>query len=152
MLFSILAQNAAEAAGYLTCLVGGVIVVGLMLLASAIKIIPEYQRMVIFRLGRVLAIKGPGVIFLIPVIDRGRRVDLREQVRDIPHQTVITKDNAGISVDFIWYFKVLDPTLVAFCSTMCSRNENTLTICSVLVSMKSPSVGVLKLPMSKSAK
>ncbi len=110
MLFSILAQSATETAGYLTCLVGGVIVVGLMLLASAIKIIPEYQRMVVFRLGRVLAIKGPGIIFLIPVIDRGRRVDLREQVRDIPHQTVITKDNAGISVDFIWYFKVLDPT------------------------------------------
>jgi len=138
MLFSILAQSAGEAAGYLTCLVGGVIVVGLMLLASAIKIIPEYQRMVVFRLGRVLAIKGPGIIFLIPVIDRGRRVDLREQVRDIPHQTVITKDNAGISV--------------AFCWTMCSRNENTLTICCEFVSMKSPSVGVLKLPTSKSAK
>ncbi len=109
MLFSILAQNAAEAAGYLTCLVGGVIVVGLMLLASAIKIIPEYQRIVVFRLGRVLNIKGPGIIFIIPVVDRARRVDLREQVRDIPHQTVITKDNAGISVDFIWYFKILDP-------------------------------------------
>ncbi len=109
MLFSILAQNATETAGYLTCLVGGVIVIGLIVLATAIKIVPEYQRIVVFRLGRVLDVKGPGIVFLIPFVDRPRRVDLREQVRDIPHQTVITKDNAGISVDFIWYFKVLDP-------------------------------------------
>ncbi|MEN8173008.1 MAG: SPFH domain-containing protein [Chloroflexota bacterium] len=109
MLYSELTLQVAEAASFLTCLIGGVVVIALVLLASAIKIIPEYQRIVIFRLGRVIDIKGPGIIFLIPVIDRGRRVDLREQVRDIPHQTVITKDNAGISVDFIWYFKILDP-------------------------------------------
>ena len=54
--------------------------------------------------------KGPGVVLLIPVVDRAARVDLREQVREIPHQTAITKDNAGISIDFIWYYKVLDPT------------------------------------------
>ena len=80
------------------------------LLASAIRIIPEYQRLVVFRLGRCVGEKGPGIIFLIPIVDRAARVDLREQVREIPHQTAITKDNAGISVDFIWYYKVLDPT------------------------------------------
>ena len=91
------------------CLVGGVVVVALALLASAIHIVPEYQRLVVFRLGRCVGEKGPGVIFIIPVVDRAARVDLREQVREIPHQTVITKDNAGISVDFIWYYKVLSP-------------------------------------------
>ncbi|MCF6278441.1 MAG: SPFH/Band 7/PHB domain protein [Anaerolineales bacterium] len=92
------------------CLIGGVVVVAIALLASAIRIIPEYQRLVVFRLGRSLGEKGPGVVFLIPVVDRGIRVDLREQVREIPHQTAITKDNAGISVDFLWYYKVLDST------------------------------------------
>ena len=92
------------------CLTGGVIVVVLAILASAIRIIPEYQRLVVFRLGRCVGEKGPGIVLLIPVVDRAARVDLREQVREIPHQTAITKDNAGISVDFLWYYKVLDPT------------------------------------------
>ena len=92
------------------CLTGGVIVVVIALLASAIRIIPEYQRLVVFRLGRCVGEKGPGIVLLIPVVDRAARVDLREQVREIPHQTAITKDNAGISVDFLWYYKVLDPT------------------------------------------
>ncbi len=92
------------------CLTGSVVVVVIALLASAIRIIPEYQRLVVFRLGRCVGEKGPGIVFLIPVVDRAARVDLREQVREIPHQTAITKDNAGISVDFIWYYKVLDPT------------------------------------------
>lgn len=92
------------------CLVGGVVVVVVAILASAIRIIPEYQRLVVFRLGRCVGEKGPGIVLLIPVIDRAARVDLREQVREIPHQTAITKDNAGISVDFLWYYKVLDPT------------------------------------------
>lgn len=96
--------------GALACLVGGVGVVAIAILASAIRIIPEYQRLVVFRLGRCIGEKGPGLVFLIPVVDRAARVDLREQVREIPHQTAITKDNAGISVDFIWYYKVLDPT------------------------------------------
>ena len=92
------------------CLVGFVVVVGVIVLAQAIRIVPEYQRLVVFRLGRCVGPKGPGLIFLIPIIDRAVKVDLREQVREIPHQTAITKDNAGISVDFIWYYKVLDPT------------------------------------------
>jgi regulator of protease activity HflC (stomatin/prohibitin superfamily) len=86
------------------------LVLGFIFLANAIRIVPEYQRLVVFRLGRSIGAKGPGIVLLIPVIDRAVKVDLREQVREIPHQTAITKDNAGISVDFIWYYKVLDPT------------------------------------------
>ena len=88
------------------CLVGGILVIGGIFLAQAIRIVPEYQRLVVFRLGRCVGEKGPGLIFLIPIIDRAVRVDLREQVREIPHQTAITKDNASISVDFIWYYKI----------------------------------------------
>lgn len=94
----------------LLCLVGAVVLIVLALLVSAIRIVPEYQRLVVFRLGRCIGARGPGVVLLIPVIDRGVKVDLREQVREIPHQTSITKDNAAISIDFIWYYKVLDPT------------------------------------------
>jgi regulator of protease activity HflC (stomatin/prohibitin superfamily) len=110
MMYSVLAQAANDIGGLVTCLVGGVILLGLILIASAIKIIPEYQRIVVFRLGRCVGAKGPGIILLIPVVDRGVRVDLREQVREIPHQTAITKDNAGISIDFIWYYRILSPT------------------------------------------
>jgi len=94
----------------LLCLVGSALLIALALLVTAIKIIPEYQRLVVFRLGRCVGARGPGIVFLIPFVDRGIKVDLREQVRDIPHQTSITKDNASISVDFIWYYKVLDAT------------------------------------------
>jgi len=96
--------------GTLLCLLGGIVLVFFVFVAQAIRIVPEYQRLVVFRLGRCIGEKGPGLIFLIPVVDRASRVDLREQVREIPHQTAITKDNASISVDFIWYYKILDPT------------------------------------------
>ncbi len=109
MSYALLAQSAAGAAGFLTCLISALILVALVFLASAIKIVPEYQRLVIFRLGRCIGEKGPGLIILIPFIDRGVRVDLREQVREIPHQTAITEDNASISIDFIWYYKIVDP-------------------------------------------
>ena len=96
--------------GSAVCFVGAILVLGFIFLANAIRIVPEYQRLVVFRLGRSVGAKGPGIVLLIPVIDRAVKVDLREQVREIPHQTAITKDNASISVDFIWYYKVLDPT------------------------------------------
>ena len=101
-------MNSILGSGTLLCLVGGVLLVGFAFVAQAIRIVPEYQRLVVFRLGRCIGQKGPGLIFLIPVVDRAVRVDLREQVREIPHQTAITKDNASISVDFIWYYKILD--------------------------------------------
>src|SRR5512147_1598916 len=99
-------------AGSLTllCLVGGIIVVVLIFLVNAIRIVPEYQRLVIFRLGRCIGERGPGLVLLIPIVDRAVRVDLREQVREIPQQTSITKDNAPIDIDFLWFYKVLNPT------------------------------------------
>ncbi len=98
-----------ETFSVVTCLVGAILVIGFVFLANAIRVVPEYQRLVVFRLGRCVGAKGPGVVLLIPVIDRGVKADLREQVREIPQQTSITKDNAPISIDFLWYFKVLDP-------------------------------------------
>lgn len=94
----------------LLCLVGAVLIVLLAVLASAIRIVPEYQRLVVFRLGRSVGARGPGIVLLYPIVDRGVKVDLREQLREIPHQTSITQDNAAISVDFLWYYKILDPT------------------------------------------
>jgi len=91
------------------CFVGVIALLILVFLANAIRIVPEYQRLVVFRLGRSIGAKGPGIVLLIPVIDRAVKVDLREQVREVPHQTSITKDNAPISIDFLWYYKVLDP-------------------------------------------
>src|SRR6478672_7856706 len=77
---------------------------------AALRVVPEYQRLVVFRLGRVMGAKGPGLVLLLPFVDRAVTVDQREQVREIPHQTSITKDNAPISIDFLWYYKVFDPT------------------------------------------
>ena len=96
--------------GGIFCILGVVLVVGFIFVANAIRIVPEYQRLVVFRLGRCVGARGPGIVFLIPVIDRAVTVDLREQVREVPHQTSITKDNAPISIDFLWYYKVLDPS------------------------------------------
>ncbi len=93
------------------CIVGAVVIVVVVLLINAIRIVPEYQRLVVFRLGRVLEKpSGPGIVLLIPIVDRPVKVDLREQIREVPHQVSITKDNAPISIDFLWYFKVIEPT------------------------------------------
>src|SRR5512137_1387488 len=94
----------------LLCAVAFVVVVLVFFLANAIRIVNEYQRLVVFRLGRCVGDKGPGLVLLVPVIDRAVRVDLREQVREIPQQTSITKDNAPIAIDFLWFYKVLNPT------------------------------------------
>jgi regulator of protease activity HflC (stomatin/prohibitin superfamily) len=87
-----------------------VIVVIVFFLASAIKILNEYERGVIFRLGRVLgAPKGPGLIILIPIIDKMVRVSLRTVVLDVPPQDVITRDNVSIKVNAVVYFRVIEP-------------------------------------------
>jgi regulator of protease activity HflC (stomatin/prohibitin superfamily) len=80
-------------------------------LASAIKIVREYQRLVVFRLGKVLGVKGPGLVLLIPILDKAVTVDLREFYLEIPHQSAITEDNASISIDFIVFNKVMDPQM-----------------------------------------
>lgn len=77
------------------------------LLTLAIRIVNEYQRLVVFRLGRSLGAKGPGLVWLIPFVDRGVRVDLREIFFDVEPQTCITKDNAPLSIDFLVYMKVI---------------------------------------------
>jgi regulator of protease activity HflC (stomatin/prohibitin superfamily) len=79
------------------------------LLYLAIKIVREYQRLVIFRLGRCIGAKGPGLVLLIPFIDQPVWVDLRELYLEVPKQTCITKDNAPIDIDFLIYWKVVDP-------------------------------------------
>ncbi len=79
--------------------------------AKSFRVIREYQRIVLFRLGRASGVKGPGLTFINPIIDRVSWVDLREQFLEIPHQTAITKDNASISIDFIMFYKVFDPVM-----------------------------------------
>lgn len=85
-----------------------VIVFGAMLLASAIRILREYERGVVFRLGRLVGTKGPGLIILIPIIDRMEKVSLRTVAMDIPGQDVITRDNVSVKVNAVLYFRVMD--------------------------------------------
>jgi regulator of protease activity HflC (stomatin/prohibitin superfamily) len=77
-------------------------------LGASIKIIREYERQVQFRLGRLVGAKGPGVVIIVPVINRLVKVDLRERYLEVPHQTAITKDNAPVDIDFLIYYKVID--------------------------------------------
>src|SRR3954452_3979784 len=81
----------------------------LIILSNAIKILREYERGVVFRLGRLIAQKGPGLIFLIPIIDKMVRVDLRTVTLNIPPQEVITRDNVPASVNAVCYFRVVNP-------------------------------------------
>ncbi|MGB8645755.1 MAG: SPFH domain-containing protein [Anaerolineae bacterium] len=92
------------------CILLAIVVIGLVLVFTAIRIVREYERVVVFRFGKSIGSKGPGIVFLIPFVDQPVKVDLREQYQEIPHQTCITKDNVTISVDFLIYSKVLDAT------------------------------------------
>jgi regulator of protease activity HflC (stomatin/prohibitin superfamily) len=83
----------------------------IIVLPNAIKIVREYQRLVLFRLGRAVGIRGPGLVLIVPIIDRVTWVDLRELYLEIPHQTAITEDNAPISIDFIIFYKVVDAAM-----------------------------------------
>jgi regulator of protease activity HflC (stomatin/prohibitin superfamily) len=85
------------------------LVAAVVLAAVSIKVVREYQRVVLFRLGRASGARGPGLILINPVTDRISWVDLREQYLEVPHQTAITQDNAAIAIDFIIFYKVLDP-------------------------------------------
>ena len=88
--------------------IGVAVLLVILILTQAIKIVPEYERLVLFRLGRAIGTRGPGLIIIIPIVDRVSRVDLREQYLEIPHQAAITEDNATISIDFIVFTKVVD--------------------------------------------
>jgi len=88
-----------------------VVLIAVSILARCIRIVPEYERLVVFRLGRMIGVRGPGLVLLAPIIDSAVKVDLREFVIDIPPQTCITKDNAPVDIDLLVYLKVFDPAL-----------------------------------------
>jgi regulator of protease activity HflC (stomatin/prohibitin superfamily) len=92
-------------------IVGVVVLAALLVGAISVRIVREYQRIVLFRLGRAIGTKGPGLVLINPVIDRTNWVDLRERFLEIPSQTAITSDNAPISIDFIIFYKVMDPQM-----------------------------------------
>jgi regulator of protease activity HflC (stomatin/prohibitin superfamily) len=87
-----------------------VLLIVVVLLASGIKVLKEYERAVVFRLGRLVPYRGPGIIYVIPGIEKWSRVDLRTITMDIPPQDVITRDNVTIKVSAVLYFRVLDPS------------------------------------------
>ena len=87
-----------------------VLVLVVIILYSSIRIVKEYERGVIFRLGRLVGAKGPGLFFVVPVIDKMTKITLRTMVLDVPVQEVITKDNVPVKVNAVCYFRVIDPT------------------------------------------
>lgn len=84
------------------------VIIVLAFVANSIRIVREYERVVLFTLGRLVGAKGPGVVFILPFVNRVNKVDLRERFLEVPHQTTITKDNAPADIDFLIYYKVID--------------------------------------------
>ncbi len=84
------------------------VIIILAVVGSSIKIVKEYERVVVFQLGRLRGARGPGIVFVIPVVNRLTKIDLRERYLEVPHQTAITKDNAPVDIDFLIYYKVVD--------------------------------------------
>lgn len=80
-----------------------------LLVGSAVRILREYERIVVFRLGRLQGLKGPGLVFVIPMIDKTQKIDLRINVIDVPKQRIVTKDNITVDVDAVVYYRVFDP-------------------------------------------
>ena len=87
-----------------------IIILLILLLSSAIRVLREYERGVVFRLGRLIGAKGPGLFLLIPIVDRMVKVSLRTVVMDVPPQDIITKDNVSVKVNAVIYFRVINPT------------------------------------------
>jgi len=112
VLLSIFGGEALKILGGLVMDLSPLIVIAILVvifLAASVRIAPEYERAVIFRLGRVIGAKGPGLFILIPIIDKMVKVDLRTVTLDVPTQDIITKDNVSVSVDAVVYFRVVDP-------------------------------------------
>ncbi|WP_299197749.1 slipin family protein [Thermocrinis sp.] len=112
VLLSIFGGEVLKALGGLVMDFSPLIVIAIFVvifLATSLRIVPEYERAVIFRLGRVIGAKGPGLFLLVPIIDKMVRVDLRTVTMDVPTQDIITKDNVSVSVDAVVYFRVVDP-------------------------------------------
>lgn len=85
------------------------VIIGFILILSAVRILKEYERGVVFRLGRIAGQRGPGIILLVPIVDKMVRVSLRTVTLDVPPQDVITKDNVSVKVNAVVYFRVMDP-------------------------------------------
>jgi regulator of protease activity HflC (stomatin/prohibitin superfamily) len=90
-------------------LIGVIVIFGIIFVASAVKIVQEYERGVIFRLGRIQGAKGPGLFFIVPIIDRMQRIDLRTITLEIPPQEVITRDNVTVKVTAVVFFRIINP-------------------------------------------
>ena len=88
-----------------------IVILVFWLLVRIVRVVPQYDRLVILALGKYSATRGPGLVFVIPLLERAIKVDLRERFLDIPAQTAITRDNAPISIDFLVYYRVIDPRL-----------------------------------------
>jgi regulator of protease activity HflC (stomatin/prohibitin superfamily) len=87
----------------------GIVVIGMMLIASAVRVLREYERGVVFRLGRLVGARGPGLVLLIPIVDKMVKVSLRVVTMDVAPQDIITKDNVSVKVNAVVYFRVMDP-------------------------------------------
>lgn len=107
MLFSIVKELVPIIANFIIYFI--ILLILILFLSSSIKIVKEYERAVIFRLGRLLGAKGPGLFFIIPFVDSMRKIDLRVLTFDVPKQTIITKDNVTVQVDAVVYYRVYDP-------------------------------------------
>lgn len=108
-LYMFLAQTAGDFTAVLLAILAVILI--LILIASAVKIVKEYERVVVFTLGRLRGAVGPGIVFIVPFVNRVNKVDLRERYLEVPHQTTITKDNAPVDIDFLIYYKVIDAAL-----------------------------------------
>lgn len=86
-----------------------IVVIATVILPSAIRVLREYERAVVFRLGKLIGPKGPGIVFLIPIVDRMVRMDLRVVTIDVPQQEMMTRDNVPVTVDAVVYFRVIEP-------------------------------------------
>lgn len=105
-------QNVIGTTTFLLCLIGGGLFVLLFLLLRTVKVIPEYERGVMFTLGKFSGIRSPGLTLLIPIIQQMQRVDMRLATAEVPRQEVMTKDNIPMLVNAVVYFKVIDPEAV----------------------------------------
>ena len=105
---SVVLQTTGDLVTYV--IYGLVLLVVIGLLGATVKIIREYERLVVFRLGRLIGAKGPGVMLIFPLVNRFIKIDLRERYLEVPHQTCITKDNAPTDIDFLIYYKVTEAT------------------------------------------
>ncbi len=101
-------QGVGDIVGYVVLAL--LVIVALIFIGTSIKVVKEYERVVVFSLGRLMGAKGPGIVFVLPFVNRINKVDLRERYLEVPHQTCITKDNAPTDIDFLIYYKVMEAT------------------------------------------